>query len=116
MRLMIVDDSPLDRALVSEIGAAHGIEVVEATDGDSATAAIDGVAVALLDGHIPGHDVHDIAARIRAASPATRVVLWSGLPGRVARGMPAGAVDGVYQKPTDLADLEAMLTQLSAVV
>ncbi len=114
MRLLVVDDSPLDRAIVAEIGGMLGFHVVGAKGGDDAATVVSGADVVLLDGHIPGEDVGAVAARLRRTNATARIILWSGAPDAVERTLPAGTVDQAMEKPLDLAGMEDALAQLLA--
>ncbi len=109
MRLLIVDDSPLDRALVRELATQHGADVLEADGGQDALDVAANADVILLDGHIPGDDVPTIAARLRAEAPHARIVLWSGMPDDIVPLLGDGDVDAVVRKPEDLDALEDAL-------
>jgi len=80
--VLVVDDEPEVRTLVTEVLEGSGYEVVAAADGDSALALIDGRAedidLLVTDVVMPVMSGTDLAARITQRSPATRVLFVSG--------------------------------------
>jgi CheY-like chemotaxis protein len=79
-RILIVDDSPQFRAVVAELLAAHGFEVLEAVEnGEQALAAAAGACPdgILLDINLPGPDGFAVAVPLAVACPEARIVLTS---------------------------------------
>jgi two-component system nitrate/nitrite response regulator NarL len=117
IRLLVVDDHHLfRRGLIALLAQDAGVSVVgEAGD---ATAAI-GLAerlrpdLVLLDNHMPGVTGIDAIAAIKAAAPATRVLMLtvSENEADLARGLRAGA-DGYLLKTIDTADLAASIRRV----
>ncbi len=68
LRLLVVDDNPINRELVSAILTPLGIEVTEAVDGASGLDAAAGLPfdIILLDIRMPGLDGPQVLARLRA--------------------------------------------------
>jgi two-component system chemotaxis response regulator CheB len=111
IRLLIVDDSPLMRRLMSDIFAAEGdFEVAIARDGDEAIAALAEFKpdVVTLDIHMPGMDGLRCLDRIMLERP-TPVVMVSALTAAGAdetlEAMALGAIDFV-PKPQGAISLE----------
>ncbi|HUL60903.1 MAG TPA: diguanylate cyclase [Anaeromyxobacteraceae bacterium] len=109
MRVLVADDSPTVRALVSAALKRSDIEVVEACDGGEAwerLQAADAPRLALLDWEMPRLDGVDVCRRIRdreaGGTAYTYVLLLTARGGRdnVIAGMEAGADDYVV-KPFD---------------
>jgi len=110
LRVFVCDDVADMRALVRyALEDDTGMEVVgEAGDG---TAGLRGVAdtqpdVLLVDLSMPGMDGLELVARVRAAAPATGVVVFSGFEAARMRGpsLAAGA-DRYVEKGAPLDDL-----------
>lgn len=116
-RILIVDDEASSRAVVRAILISEGYEVVEATDGQEATARIarDLPDLVLLDLEMPGLDGYGVL-RMLKGNPRTRlipVVMLTGhdqLPEKV-RAVEIGADDYIH-KPFRLAELSARVKSL----
>ena len=97
IRVLLAEDQAMVRgALVSLLGLEDDIEVVAAVGrGDEvlATARRAQPDVALLDIGLPGLDGLEVAAALRSASPAVRVLMLTTFnrPGYLRRAMEAGA-------------------------
>jgi CheY-like chemotaxis protein len=116
-RIMIVDDEPSNRELAVVICRALGHEVVEATHGQEALAAMETecVDLVLLDGLMPVMDGLELTRALRAEPR------WSHLPilGMTARAgqddlrrMREAGVDDVLTKPFRSRQLMEAVTQL----
>jgi two-component system OmpR family response regulator len=106
----VVDDEPAIRAFIAGGLRASGYDVVVAASGRDALAAVyaDTLSPALLltDIEMPGMNGIELAARLRADRPATRVVLMTGREASAARAREhQGLVEGVLLKPFGLAEL-----------
>jgi two-component system response regulator DesR len=105
IRLLLADDQALVRgALAALLALEPDLEVVaEVGSGDEVVAACEAhaVDVALLDVEMPGLGGIEATARLKAARPATRVLIVTtfGRPGFVRRALQAGA-DGFVVKDT----------------
>lgn len=79
IRIVVVDDHPIVRdGLRALFGTVPDMDVVgEAADADGALREVTLLRpdVVLLDVHLPGSTGLDVAARLRSASPATRLLL-----------------------------------------
>jgi CheY-like chemotaxis protein len=78
-KILVVDDDPAIRSLVSDSLEIEGYEVLAAEDGFAALRAIESYSpdCVLLDVMMPGLDGHQVLQRIRSAedSPALPVVM-----------------------------------------
>jgi CheY-like chemotaxis protein len=108
MRVLVVDDHPVNRLLLTEILTHLGCAVVTAEDGDRALGAFspDHFDLICLDRHMPGLSGDDVAARL----PADQFVLaWStdlsDLPERF---------NGALSKPITLAAAQGALEKALA--
>jgi signal transduction histidine kinase/DNA-binding response OmpR family regulator len=113
-RLLVVDDSPENRELVSLVLQGCGLVIDEA---DSGQAALDRVAaqmpdLILMDMQMPGMDGYTATRRLRAAGLKLPVLAFTAhaLQGFEAEILEAGC-DGFLTKPIDI---DAMLETLAA--
>ena len=113
MRVLLADDDPVSRRMVSLMLARWSYEVVTAIDGDEALAIMQGGAppkIAILDRLMPGVDGIEICRRIRdgANFGETYVLLLTSMDRRedVVFGLEAGADDYVV-KPFNQEELRA---------
>jgi DNA-binding NarL/FixJ family response regulator len=116
-RCLVADDHPALVAAVAAFLAAHAYEVVgPATDGQQAVdlAAAEAPDVALVDLRMPRLFGSDLVREVVAASPNTRVVVYTAdADARLAREtLDAGAV-GVVLKESPLDDLVRALRSVS---
>ncbi len=81
--LVVEDDAPVRELAVRSLQAA-GFRVLEASDGDEALAVAsrcpDPIALLVTDVVMPGMNGLELADRLRAVRPGTRVLLLSGYP------------------------------------
>ena len=109
-RVLVVDDDVAIRSFVADALRASGYDVVVAANGRDALTTVyaDTLSPALLltDIEMPGMNGIELAARLRADRPSTRVVLMTGREASAARARDRdGLVEGVLLKPFDLAEL-----------
>jgi len=109
-RILVVDDEPAIRSFIADGLRASGYDVIVAASGRDALAAVyaDTLSPALLltDIEMPGMNGIELAARLRADRPATRVVLMTAREASAARAREReGLVEGVLLKPFGLAEL-----------
>ena len=81
-RLLVVDDNPTNRLVISRYARAWGVDVLEADDGQAALAALadnQSFDVILIDFHMPGMDGNQLARALRAdeRARASQLVLLS---------------------------------------
>ena len=116
-KILIVDDSATDRALIRETLESEGYEVNSAADG---AAAIQSVAdhhpdVVLLDVVMPGENGFKVCRKLKKAKegPKPRVVLVTSKDGESDKfwGMKQGA-DAYLTKPFESAELLRTVKQL----
>lgn len=114
--VLLVDDEDLVRKVVRVVLEAEGHEVDEAADGPSALGVLDSGSpdAVVLDLLIPGADGYELCRKIKAASPATRVLVLTSVPAEESesKARSAGA-DDVMTKPFSALDL---LGRLSAML
>jgi CheY-like chemotaxis protein len=109
-RILVVDDESAIRRFVADALRSSGYEVTTARDGREALAGLYGEtlspALVLTDIDMPGMSGVELAARIHADRPATRVILMTGREASAARARErAGLVEGVLLKPFGLSEL-----------
>jgi signal transduction histidine kinase/PAS domain-containing protein/ActR/RegA family two-component response regulator len=120
MRILIIDDDPLlikslrdtlemdGHAVVTATGGQAGIEIFQ-----TAVAGRETFAVVITDLGMPYVDGRKVAAAIKAASPATPVILLTGWGQRmIADGDIPPNVDKVLNKPPKLRELREALAGL----
>ncbi|NOY45974.1 MAG: response regulator [Deltaproteobacteria bacterium] len=119
MRVLVVEDNPMNRDLARAFLESLGCRVEEAQDGETALRAWDrgGFDAVLLDCQMPGMDGFEVARRIREREKAlgrnrTRIVACTayGSPEDRDRCRRAG-MDGVVLKPFGAEDLARALGQ-----
>ncbi len=102
--ILVVDDEPHIRAVISRWAESFGYVAHQAPDADTALSLMDGsrISVAVCDVRMPGHDGLWLAGEIRGRHPDIAVILATGADdGRVARrGRDLGAMDYLV-KPFD---------------
>jgi two-component system, NarL family, response regulator DesR len=119
LRLLLADDQALVRgALAALLTLEPDLEVVaEVGSGDEVVAACEAhdVDVALLDVEMPGLDGIEATARLKAARPATRVLIVTtfGRPGFLRRALRSGA-DGFVVKDTPARQLADAVRRVHA--
>src|SRR5262245_18885789 len=95
--ILVVDDEPHVRAVVSHWAKSFGYAPHQAPDADSALSMMDGsdISVAVCDVRMPGHDGLWLAGEIRGRHPDTAVILATGVDDSsiAKRGRDLGAMD-----------------------
>ncbi|HEX4053783.1 MAG TPA: response regulator [Tepidisphaeraceae bacterium] len=81
-RLLLCDDSSLERAALSHYLRDQGYEVEEAADGEAGLSQLKNrqVDLIVLDLHMPGIDGFDVLAYLQEHRPGLPVILLSGMP------------------------------------
>jgi CheY-like chemotaxis protein len=108
LRVLVVDDHPVNRLVLSEILTCLGCAVSTAENGDRALAALgpNGFDLVCLDRHMPGLSGDDVAAQL---PPDQFVLAWStdltDLPERF---------NGALSKPVTVAAAEGALQRAQA--
>jgi len=108
--VLVVDDQPEVRRVLSRLLRAEGMDVVEAADGNEALATFASAApdLVLLDAVMPGCDGYEVCRRLKqnprtALTPVVMVTGFDSVEDRV-RGAEVGA-DGYFAKPIVPAEL-----------
>lgn len=113
-KILVIDDEKEVRELLADMLATQGHHVSQAASG------ADGVSMARADRYdlvftdliMPGMTGWEVAEAIKAASPATVVVLVTGWADGVARSeRAAGGVDQIIQKPFDVGAIAAAIAR-----
>lgn len=133
-KILVVDDEPMVREVLSQYLRADGFEVVEVGDGDSAVASVtdDQPDLVLLDLMLPKRNGLDVLGFIRGTSSLPVILLTArGDEADRVRGLEAGADDyvvkpfsarevvarvrSVLRRTTDTATSSAMVTEFGSV-
>ncbi len=105
MKILVVEDEPLQRELLQGFLERHGYEVLAAPDGETALAiyARTPVQLVLLDHKMPGISGKEVLERIKRLNPLVRVIMITayGEVGTAVSVMKLGA-DDYLEKPVDL--------------
>src|SRR6185436_13461328 len=115
MRVLVVDDEPEIRDVLSEYLGSLGHEIRAFGTGREAIEAVtaETFEIAVVDWHLPGITGRDVLEGIAAQSPQTRVLVITGhVAERVGRGHTAGLIARVCHKPFSLRTLRAELEAL----
>jgi DNA-binding response OmpR family regulator len=115
MRVLVVDDEPEIRDVLSEYLGSLGHEIRAFGTGREAIEALaaEPFEVAVVDWHLPGITGRDVLEGIAAHAPDTRVLVITGhVAERVGRAHLAGLIARVCHKPFALRTLRAELEAL----
>jgi sigma-B regulation protein RsbU (phosphoserine phosphatase) len=122
MRVLIAEDDRVTARLLSQVVGSWGYDVVRATDGREALAALeadDPPQLALLDWMLPGLDGPEVCRMVRTAPRLSSIylILLTSKSGRadVVAGLQAGA-DAYLVKPVDHEELRARLDAGARIV
>jgi adenylate cyclase len=116
-RILIVDDTPANVHILQTRLAAHGYDIVTATDGEAALAAVTEMQpdLILLDVMMPKMDGFEVCRRLRADAslPFTPIILVTAKtdPKDIVAGLEAGG-DEYLTKPVDQAALVARVKSM----
>ena len=113
MPVIIAEDDPVSRALISAMVKKWGFRTIETRDGYEAMAAIraqEGAALAILDWVMPGMDGLEVCRSVRASEKMIYIVMLSVRGGteNLVEGLEGGA-DDYLVKPFDRNELLARL-------
>ena len=111
-RVLVVDDEPLAARTAAAVLTRSGFEVEHVLTAAAARAAVasEPPDVVILDRHLGGDDGIELAAELRAARPALRILLVSGDPVEPGTAGVAGVIDRCLLKPVPLRDLVAAVS------
>lgn len=108
--ILLVDDDENIRPLTECFLQSFGYAVCAARDAQDALAAFDPGTHALVvtDNSMPGMNGMELARRIKERSPATPVLMYTGLPPE-----DCSAVDGVLPRPATIEELKGSVARLA---
>src|SRR5262245_45534389 len=107
-RLLLCDDSPVERMALAHYLRRAGYEVDEAGDGESAIAQLQNreVDAVLLDLQMPGMNGFDVLSYLQKHRRALPVILLSGMPldqiQQEIHSLPTHELPPLFLKPVDL--------------
>ena len=107
--VLVVDDEPTVLSTVRDGLTAHGYRVLEALDGETALAMAEShqgpIALLLVDVVMPGLSGPEVATRLHATRPDTKVLYMSGFSTEVTVVHGVSAGDPLLVKPFSLETL-----------
>ena len=107
--VLVVDDEPAVLSTVRDGLTAHGYRVLEALDGETALGMAEShqgpIALLLVDVVMPGLSGPEVATRLHAARPDTKVLFMSGFSTEVTVVHGVAAGDPLLVKPFSLETL-----------
>lgn len=107
--VLVVDDEPMARQVLTDLLESQGFEVVSAENGEQVFERLGQVDLVLLDGMLPGRDGWDICREIKErCGPLFPVIMVTArtAPEDIVRTFSAGA-DDYIPKPFNVAELTA---------
>src|SRR4051812_44184124 len=114
-RILLVDDSPVERMALAHYLRRSGYEVDEAGDGESAISQLQNreVDAVLLDLQMPGVSGFEVLSYLQKHRKALPVMLLSGMPldqiQQEIHGLPTRELPPLFLKPVDLDQLIQVL-------
>jgi two-component system, cell cycle response regulator len=114
-KILLADDDRQLRETLQEFLASQRYEVTAAADGHEALAALQQqeFALALLDLMLPGYSGLDLLSRLKAQTPDTEVILFTGHAGleSAIQALRLGAYDYLVKADLRLADLQTLVAR-----
>jgi two-component system, cell cycle response regulator len=114
-RILLADDDRQLRQTLQEFLTGQRYEVTTAADGYEALAALQAeeFALALLDLRLPGYSGLDLLSRLKARSPDTEVILFTGHAGvdTAVQALRLGAYDYLMKGNLRLTDLQTLVAR-----
>ena len=114
-KILLADDDQQLREMLQEFLAGQGYAVTAAADGHEAMAALQEqeFALALLDLMLPGYSGLDLLSHLKAHTPDTEVILFTGHAGleSAVQALRLGAYDYLLKADLRLADLQALVAR-----
>jgi DNA-binding response OmpR family regulator len=114
-KILLCDDSAIERGALAHYLNRHGYEVDETAEGKAAIEYLKNheVSVVLLDLQMPGMDGFDVLTYLQEHRRSLPVILLSGMPvdqiQQKIHGLPAQALPPLFLKPVDLDQLLRVL-------
>ena len=114
-KILLADDDRQLRETLQEFLIGQGYAVTAAADGHEAMAALQEqeFALALLDLMLPGYSGLDVLSQLKARTPDTEVILFTGHAGleSAVQALRLGAYDYLLKADLRLADLQALVAR-----
>lgn len=117
MRILVIDDEPSLRRLLTMYLTRHGYDVATADNGAGGYEVLSRspleIGLVILDGTVSGTSVDDLAIRLLTINPALRVIVASGYPVDMAGLLAAAPGRAMFlQKPFTTAALLAAVRRM----
>ena len=113
--ILLADDDRRFRETLQEFLAGQGYAVTAVADGHAAMAAVQDqeFALALLDLMLPGYSGLDLLSHLKARTPDTEVILFTGHAGleRAVQALGMGAYDYLVKTDLRLPDLQTLVAR-----
>ncbi len=113
-KILVIDDSPVIRAMLTEILTDEGFEVETAIDGVKGTALVANkdYLVIICDVHMPRQNGLETVREIMAMKPDSRIIMTDSLPDKMAGSATREGALCCLQKPFDVTELRNLLDQV----
>jgi DNA-binding response OmpR family regulator len=108
VKMLIVDDDTVTRAILNDVLSKHGFDVSEVDSGEAAvkTAGESPIDIVLLDTVLKGMGGHETCRKLKQTAPGIKVIIMTGKIGAVdVREAREAGADGYCVKTADCEDL-----------
>lgn len=113
-KILVIDDSPVIREMLTEILTDEGFDVETAIDGVQGTALVakNDYLVIICDVHMPRQNGLETVREIMAMKPDSRIIMTDSLPDKMAGSATREGALCCLQKPFDVTELRNLLNQV----
>ena len=115
-KILIVDDGKDFREAFREFLALFGYQVQEASDGREALDLLrrpHGIALVLLDVHLPGSNGLEVLTEIKKIAPKVSIIFLTGYNAQdIEASVPQGHIQGCIEKTTDPDRMKALIEKV----
>lgn len=115
-RILVVDDSPIMRGMLTDILTDDGYDVDSAEDGEKgvAKALENDYVVIISDVHMPRKNGLETVRDIIAAKPDSKIILTDSFPDKLAGSATSEGALCCLQKPFDVNELREVIRRVRA--
>lgn len=114
-KILVIDDSPVIREMLTEILSDEGFSVDTAIDGAKGTALVkknDYLAI-ICDVHMPRQNGLETVRKIMAIKPDSRIIMTDSFPDKMAGSATREGAMCCLQKPFDISELRKLLQKVT---